>query len=457
VGGADAEPGRSRWRRRARPGPVPSQRSRWRRRPPPGPASPRRPPWRRRPPRGRASPPRSAWRRARRLALALAAIVAVALLADVALRDSPYAPPEPDAFYEPPHPLPPGTPGTVLRAQAVDDPPAGTRGFRLLYLSRSHTGEPAALSALLFVPLRPPPESRRDIVAFTHGTVGVARRCAVSFDRTTWPRLAGLRQFIAADDAVVVPDFEGLGTRGPHPYLVGASEAWATLDAVRATAAFGPAVASMRFVAWGPGAGGQAALFTGQQAPSYASELELAGVAAAAPTTDLRRLLKHTRDTTYGRLMSAYTLTTWRRIYPQLRLDEIVAPTGRYAVRRLADTCVAADHARIGHDVVAEAGGVRYAQSDPWDRAPWRDLLARNSSGRTTIAAPVYLAQGRADRLVQPAATLGFARTLCSAGTLVQYRAFRRAAHADIGRRSAPAVARWIADRFAGRAARTSC
>jgi hypothetical protein len=39
----------------------------------------------------------------------------------------------------------------------------------------------------------------------------------------------------------------------------------------------------------------------------------------------------------------------------------------------------------------------------------------------------------------------------------VQYRAFRRAAHADIGRRSASAVAHWIADRFAGRAARTSC
>jgi hypothetical protein len=414
------------------------QPTRSRRRPPPGPAPPRRP----------------LGRRARRLALALVAVAALLAAADIVLRDEPSAPPEPGAFYDPPHPLPNGTPGTLLRAQAVDDPPAGTLGFRILYLSRNHSGTPAALSALLFVPRRPPPPSRRDIVAVTHASVGVARRCAVSFDRTTWPQIAGLRQFIAAGDVVVVPDFEGLGTRGTHPYLVGASEASATLDAVRATAAFGPAGASMRFVAWGPGTGGQAALFTGQQAPRYAPELELAGVATAAPATDLRRLLRRTRDTTFGRVVAAYMLATWPRIYG-LRLGTIVASSARRTVRRLADTCLAPDQARLGGDV--DTSGLSYLRPDPWDRAPWRDLLDRNSPGSTGIAAPVYVAQGGVDRFVRPAATRAFTRRLCGAGTLVQYRALRRADHADIARRSARAVARWIADRFAGRAAPTSC
>jgi alpha-beta hydrolase superfamily lysophospholipase len=421
VGAAD-QPTRSRRRRRQPPGPAPSG--------------------------------RPAWRRARRLVLALVTVAALAAFADIALRDEPSAPPEPGAFYDPPHPLPSGTPGTLLRAQAVEDPPAGTLGFRILYRSRSRTGKPAALSALLFVPRRPPPPSRRDIVAVTHPTVGVARRCAVSFDRTTWPLIAGLQQFIAAGDAVVVPDFEGLGTRGTHPYLAGPSEASATLDAVRATAAFGPAGASMRFVAWGPGTGGQAALFTGQQAPRYAPELELAGVATAAPATDLRRLLRRTRNTTFGRVVSAYTLATWPRIYG-LRADEILAPSARRTIRRLADECIAPDMARLGGDV--DTSGLSYRRPDPWNRAPWRDLLDRNSPGATAIAAPVYVAQGRADELVRPAATRAFTRRLCAAGTLVQYRAFRRATHADIARRSAGAVARWTADRFAGRAAPTSC
>jgi hypothetical protein len=395
-------------------------------------------------------------RRAGRVALALVAIAALAALADIALRHEPSAPPEPGAFYDPPRPLPHGSPGTLLRAQAVDRPPAGTRGFRLLYLSRSHTGEAVALSALLLVPRRPPPPSRRDIVAFTHGTVGVARRCAVSFDRSRWPQIAGLQQLVAAGDAVVVPDFEGLGTRGAHPYLVGAPEAWATLDAVRATAAFGPAGASMRFVAWGPGTGGQAALFTGQQAPRYAPELELAGVAAAAPAGDLPRLLERTRDTTYGRVLAAYILTTWRRIYG-LRLDEIVAPAAPRTVRALADTCLAPDGERLAHGVPAQTSGLRYAQPNPWDRRPWRGLLERNSPGRVGVAAPVYLAQGAADRLVAPAATRTLMRRLCAAGTLVQYRAFHRLSHADVGRGGAGAVARWIGDRFAGGATRTSC
>jgi secretory lipase len=390
------------------------------------------------------------------VALALVAIAALAALADIALRREPIAPPEPGAFYDPPRPLPHGSPGTLLRAQAVDEPPAGTRGFRLLYLSRSHTGEPAALSALLFVPRRPPPPSRRDIVAFTHGTVGVARRCAVSFERRTWPQIAGLRQFVAAGDAVVVPDFEGLGTRGTHPYLVGAPEAWTTLDAVRATAAFGPAGASMRFVAWGPGTGGQAALLTGQQAPRYAPELELAGVAAAAPAGDLPRLLERTRTTTYGRVLAAYILTTWRRVYG-LRLDEIVAAPARRTVRTLADTCLSPDSERLTPAVAARTSALRYAQANPWDRQPWRGLLERNSPGRVGIAAPVYLAQGAVDRLVRPAATRTLMVRLCAAGTLVQYRAFHRVAHAETGQRSAGAVARWIGDRFAGRAARTSC
>jgi hypothetical protein len=388
---------------------------------------------------------------------ALVAIIVVAALAAIVLRDDePSPPPAPGAFYDPPRPLPSGTPGTVLRAQAVNDPPAGMLAFRLLYLSRGRSGEPAALSALLFVPRRPAPLNRRDVVAFTHGTVGVARRCAVSFDRTTWPQIAGLRRFIATGDVVVVPDFEGLGTRGTHPYLIGAPEAWATLDAVRAAAAFGPAGASMRFVAWGPGAGGQAALFTGQLAPRYAPELELAGVAAAAPDADLRQLLKRTRDRAFGRVVAAYMLATWPRVYG-LPLEGIVTPSGRRTVRQLADRCLAPDTERLGPDVVALASGLRYERPNPWDRPPWRDLLARNSPGHTAIAAPVYLAQGRADRLTPPSATRALARRLCRAGTLVAGRTFGRTAHADTAQRSAGAVARWIGDRFAGRATPTVC
>ncbi len=82
----------------------------------------------------------------------------------------------------------------------------------------------------------------------------------------------------------------GLGTAGPHPYLVGLSEARAVLDSVRAAREIAGAGASDRFAVWGHSQGGQAALFSGLIADTYAPELRLAGVAAAVPASGHRQL-----------------------------------------------------------------------------------------------------------------------------------------------------------------------
>lgn len=237
------------------------------------------------------APKRPIRRRGRRKLIVL--LVAVAVIAAVAVKllSGGDTSPAPDPFYALPDALPAGRPGTVLRSLEITDPPAGTLGWKLIYISRSHTGERTALSAVVFVPNRPPAPNGRDVVVFAHPVVGVATRCAPSLDRDFWPRIPGLARFLRAGDAVVMPDYEGLGTAGTHPLFVGTAQGHATLDAVRAANVFGPAGASTRFVAWGVSQGGHTALFAAQEAESYAPELELAGVAAAAPASDLGRLL----------------------------------------------------------------------------------------------------------------------------------------------------------------------
>lgn len=59
------------------------------------------------------------------------------------------------------------------------------------------------------------------------------------------------------------------------------------------------AAAGPRFVTFGESQGGQAALFTGQLAAEYAPELDLVGVAAAAPATDLNALFRRSVGTTF--------------------------------------------------------------------------------------------------------------------------------------------------------------
>ncbi|MFX8496881.1 alpha/beta hydrolase, partial [Acinetobacter baumannii] len=57
------------------------------------------------------------------------------------------------------------------------------------------------------------------VVVWEHGTVGVGDSCAPS-NNTINPRFKILADtLLAAVYFVIAPDYEGLGTRGIHPYL----------------------------------------------------------------------------------------------------------------------------------------------------------------------------------------------------------------------------------------------
>jgi hypothetical protein len=66
---------------------------------------------------------------------------------------------------------------------------------------------------------------------------------------------------------------------------------------------------------WGHSQGGHAALYTGQLAASYAPELKLVGVAAAAPATYLAELFDADRATPTGKELTAMTIYSWSKLY----------------------------------------------------------------------------------------------------------------------------------------------
>lgn len=143
---------------------------------------------------------------------------------------------------------------------------------------------------MLVVPDGPPPADGRPVVSWQHPTSGVDRLCAPSLSRDVLKMIMGLPELLKRGYAVVAPDYPGLGTPGPHPYLVGESEGHAVLDAVRAARNAPEAHAGQRFAVWGHSQGGHATLFAGLLAQSYAPELQLVGAAAAAPAYELDKL-----------------------------------------------------------------------------------------------------------------------------------------------------------------------
>ena len=199
-----------------------------------------------------------------------------------------------DTFYKVPVPLEPAPPGAIIRSSMIRTAgrlPTGATAYRVLYHSQSMAGTDIAVSGVIVVPGGPPPAGGFPIVSWAHGTTGVADPCAPSLGSLS--SIAYLGPLLKARMIVVATDYQGLGTPGIHPYLVGQSEAQGVLDAARAARNLEGRAASNTVVVIGYSQGGQAALFAGQIAQSYAPELYLAGVVAIGPVTSVTELAPH--------------------------------------------------------------------------------------------------------------------------------------------------------------------
>ena len=404
-----------------------------------------------------ARPRRRLCRGVRTIALALAALVVLVVVVVVVVLQR-AQPPHPSSFYAAPSPLPSGKLGSIIRTEPLTDLPVGARGWKILYLSTSYTGKPTAISGMVIVPTTPAPPGGRNVVAWTQGTVGVASRCAPSLLGGAGTRfIDGLSVFLKAGDAVVATDYQGLGTPGPHPYLVGKSEAISVLDGVRAVHNLSATGAGTTFVVWGVSQGGHAALFTGQYAASYTPDLKLVGVAAGAPASALIPLFRGKIGTDFGNLLAAFSLDSWVQVYPSLKLDQVVTAAARPIVRNIATYCIHNMTQALPAVLHAKVLKITFLSKKPWDIEPWKSELETNTAGHMPIRAPLYIGQGTADPLVLPAVQADFVKGLCTAGSTVEYRTYPGIGHLDVGPAAMSDVTAWIAARFAGTAAPSTC
>src|SRR5580693_8308301 len=161
------------------------------------------------------------------------------------------------SFYDAPRSLLAGQPGTLVRQEIIEGAPLGATAYRVLYRSTGMNGEPIFVSGVVIVPQGDPPPEGRPIVAWAHPTSGVTPACAPSLAIFLFQQIQGLRSFLERGYIVAATDYPGLGTPGPHPYLVGESEARSVIDVVRAAAALPGSGAGKSFTVWGHSQGGQ--------------------------------------------------------------------------------------------------------------------------------------------------------------------------------------------------------
>lgn len=351
----------------------------------------------------------------------------------------------PNAFYRPPEPMPPGRPGDIIRSEPLEGAPAGVQAWRVLYHSTDPDGKDIAVGGAVIAPAGQSP-TPRPVVSWAHPTTGVADGCAPSYSSGVFALVAGLQAFLDAGWVVAATDYAGLGTPGSHPFLVGESEGRSQLDAARAAHALADANADTQVLLWGHSQGGQSSLFAAQIAPTYAPDLRIAAVAAAAPAGKLSTLLGLIERSEAGVTLGSFTLSAYLATYgpshPTMSISQVITPAGQAALPEILSLCNLQQSKRLNE--IADPLLDNFFEADPASTPPWSDLLKQNEPGQVKIAVPVYIAQGSEDKVVVPSTTDHLVKDMCAKGTGVAFHVYQGTDHNLIGYTAAPDVVVWM-------------
>ncbi|WP_286965115.1 MULTISPECIES: alpha/beta hydrolase family protein [Acinetobacter] len=176
-------------------------------------------------------------------------------------------------------------------------------------------GERAEATAMVFYPNTPQPQDGWRVVVWEHGTVGSGDSCAPSNNQLN-NNFRGLASSLLAKGYVIVaPDYEGLGTRGIHPYLNLKSAAQSAIYAVKAFKEQQGNRFNGAWVSVGQSQGGHASLATAQFAdedPNYKAAV------AAAPASSLGYIISEVAPQALSALVEAGQDNAAKAVYAEL-------------------------------------------------------------------------------------------------------------------------------------------
>ncbi|WP_165914889.1 alpha/beta fold hydrolase [Nocardia alba] len=383
-----------------------------------------------------------------------------------------------DDFYVPPSPLPTATNGDLIRTAEVTllggSPLAAAlppvTATRILYRSTDTHNTPIAVSGIVLNPTSPwHGLGPRPLVSYAVGTHGGGDSCAaskliadaVTYDGSGSPMfefsIADLTALLAAGFAVVVTDYEGIGTPGGHTYLQPVSEGHAVLDAARAAIRLGAATPDAPVAVWGSSQGGGAALGAAQLAASYAPDLQVKGTVAVATPVDPAAAMTEA-DGSFATGLIGLFVNGIIASHPELTtlVTEMLNPAGQQFLHATADQCVTgslptwamrstSDFTTTGQTIIEAL------RSDPRTRA----VLDGFVIGGMPPADPMLIAQSDDDDLVPAGPTRELAASWCAQGADLTYlsASMGHAATLIVGNDAID----YLSALFAGSPARSTC
>ena len=351
-------------------------------------------------------------------------------------------------FYDPPEPLPAAAPGTLIRAQPFDGYtlPPGARAVRILYHSRALNGADVAASGVVLIPAGTPPKDGWPVIAWAHGTSGVARTCAPSLMKDVEYGEEGLMPMVAAGFAVIATDYAGLGTPGPHQYDDKIPQANDVVYAVPAAHAavreLGPKWVAIGHSQGGVAVWGVAELEVSRNDPGYAGGISVAGDMSfeAFEAHDAR-----TFDTVTD-LYWPFTAFGIKASYPSFDVRRMLTPP---VLARFADV-TSRGCWYYAYAAMAEIGA-QPAVRRGWNRAP--ELRRYNEDSRSAnkpIRGPLLVLAGDDDQSVAIRNIEAGVSDACQRGLAVEFVHRRGLDHDPLMEKTTPEQLAWARARLAG-------
>jgi len=304
--------------------------------------------------------------------------------------------------------------------------PEGQEAWLILYSTVDSAGAPTVGSGVVVAAT----ERGTDplpTVTIAPGTNGIIPECAPSLKNNifvTGHEHALTEHLIPAGCAGVIADYNGLGTRGPHAYLDGETAARNVLDARLAAAQIPELALDETTVIWGHSQGGGAALWTAAISAEYAPDLEVQGMAAAAPAADLPTIAADIADATAGKTITAYLVRSWQEAFDD-DTSEFMTAGYQPIVDRISQRCFE------GRDALANLADASQLSSPILQKGAlgsFGELLAAKIPPAISQS-PVLIAQGESDQLIRAARQREFAQNQCDSGQNLEYRSYPNLDH----------------------------
>lgn len=360
---------------------------------------------------------------------------------------------------------------SYTRAQVADAADVGlsmygAQVYRVLYLSQTPLSAPQVVSGLMIVPDGSVPTGGYPVIAYGHGTTGMADSTAPS--RTSLG-VGDLMGWIAKGYIISASDYAGLGMPGLHPYLVGEVAAYNVLDAARAALRFCDVshairapVAANKIMLVGHSQGGHAVLFAQQAWPRYAAELEIQGSIAFAPASELRELVT-TMSNDRAALVGPTTLTMYAYSQYYGGPDSLQAwlkePYATQLPERAENRDIISLSLWLGFNPerVFDPALLADIRAENWPNLqPWTGYLDSNTPGNFASTVPVLVIQGQKDLIIPPDTSKHLTQRLCNNGTQTHLSTYPDAGHNVLNPGFAEAST-WTADRLAGKPVEDTC